>query len=543
MLNEVYRSSPTRALKLSKAIVQRKTTAKNGEAEAHSLIDWGRGAGTRQRRMVCRAFRESRSNVLMVHGISELQKRDARAYMKDYFAAGGDMKSVVQWLQVVGHVMRKHRGKQPDTDGFVVDAAKWVADKVEDTVDAIGDAVNAVVDAVVSAGKSLANALAEAAGWAVDKVTDLVDALIEAGKRAADILAEALRKGVAVLQKFVKALIAAGRTVREIMTWVARQAINTVKAVVKALAGAGRSVAEIMREAVKFASNALKAAAQALWQATKKLADILVSIARKAASIIRTVLEGLLAVGVQLVAAVREICAKVAGGFRKGFFEGLIALGKTPLAILKAALKAGGAILGLAVAVFMEIWGGHRPLTAAERKEAKRVFGASIDLSRVKVAVASVPADIVNWLNGNRPFTTMYIINFASGTRIDMGTLIHELTHVWQGVVAGPVYMVEALHSQFFGRGYQVTDADLDAANGKLAALEREQQAVVVERYWRYRWGGGSGDWRKYYPLARQVYKAATTRAPQRYRRDIPVSRRVSPRVVRVAEPRLVRAR
>ena len=126
----------------------------------------------------------------------------------------------------------------------------------------------------------------------------------------------------------------------------------------------------------------------------------------------------------------------------------------------------------------------------------------------MKIAVASIPADIVNWLNGQRPFTTMYVINFASSANVTMQTLIHELTHVWQAVVVGPVYMVEALHSQVFGRGYEVTATDITVANGDITKLEREQQAVVVERYWSGRWGGGGWDWHVYEPLAQDVYKA-----------------------------------
>jgi len=165
----------------------------------------------------------------------------------------------------------------------------------------------------------------------------------------------------------------------------------------------------------------------------------------------------------------------------------------------------------------MEVFGGHRPLNAAEIKEARRVFGGSIELSRVKLAVASLPADLINWINGGRTVTTMYVINFASWVNIDqnMHTLIHELTHVWQATTAGPVYMVEALDSQMFGRGYDVTDADLARANGNFNKLEREQQAVVVEKYWWGRWGGNSSiDWKKYEALAQAVFKPEPGRAP-----------------------------
>jgi hypothetical protein len=224
-------------------------------------------------------------------------------------------------------------------------------------------------------------------------------------------------------------------------------------------------------------------------------------------------------VGVTLVQMVATMCLNVVEGFRRGFFEGLIALGHLPLDILKAAALTSLSVLALAVAVFMEMWGGHRPLTRAERAEAQKVFGWSINLDRVKVAVASIPADIVNWLNGERAFTTMYVINFASWTHVTMHTLVHELTHVWQGVVAGPIYMVEALHSQAFGRGYDVTQQDVANAAGDIRRLEREQQAVVVEEYWRMRFGdglttlgwipvdsSGNRDWTVLEPLATDVY-------------------------------------
>ena len=75
--------------------------------------------------------------------------------------------------------------------------------------------------------------------------------------------------------------------------------------------------------------------------------------------------------------------------------------------------------------------------------------------------------------------------------------------------------MVEALCSQLFGRGYNVSDADLARANGNFSKLEREQQAVVVENYWWGRFGGNASiDWKKYQALAAAVFKPEPKRAP-----------------------------
>jgi phage-related protein len=709
VLDETFKMSRSKAATLSKAIIQRSTTPQKKHKEIIALMHWGHGTARVQkdkRRTLCRSFKQSGMNIALIHGISELKKQDARAYMKDYFAEKGDMKSIVEWLEVAGHVLRK-QDMRTNVDKKVV---KAVGNAIEDAVDAVGDMVSTVVDAIVSAGKSLVNALREAVNWVAGKVSDLVRALIEAGKsvahilseaakiglnavkkfvravidagravfevvawtvnkvasvvrsavralieagkkvaqilgaaisrgftvirkivdailaagravkeilayvankvtsavrnvvrallnigktvahilqsavslglsairkmintvialgrrisevmvwlgnkaagiikegvrallqagkKVAEILAAAAQRGVAILQRLAQGIIAAGRAIREALAWVANKTVAAAAAVVRGILAAGRKIAAIVADAVRLAASALRKVVMAIYQATRKVGEILASVARRAGSIIRTTLEGLLAVGVQLTKAVVSICKDIGKAFRKGFFKGLLEIVKAPLKILKAAAKAGGAVLGLAVAVFMEMWGGHRQLTAAEKVEARRVFGSSIDLNRVKVAVASIPSDIVNWLNGGRPFTTMYIINFASWAKVDKGTLIHELTHVWQGVVSGPVYMVEALHSQAFGRGYNVTDEDLANAKGKLRNLEREQQAVVVERYWGGRWGGQSHDWNKYFPLARQVYKPVRTGIAVRYNPLVPVTGiRIKPKMIRIA--------
>jgi hypothetical protein len=71
---------------------------------------------------------------------------------------------------------------------------------------------------------------------------------------------------------------------------------------------------------------------------------------------------------------------------------------------------------------------------------------------------------------------------------------MHELTHVWQGVVAGPVYMVEALEAQAsaesYNYGYDNADTgegaqpELAAAGGDLGQFNREQQAMIIEHYY-----------------------------------------------------------
>ena len=126
------------------------------------------------------------------------------------------------------------------------------------------------------------------------------------------------------------------------------------------------------------------------------------------------------------------------------------------------------------------------------------MFGNSIDLDKVRLAVMSLPVDLIQLVNNERPFTTMYLINFASWNKLSPETLIHEMTHVWQGVTAGPIYMVEAIESQLSSEGYNYGYDDsttgeggqpeLAAAGGNFNAFNREQQAQIVMHYYTRRY-------------------------------------------------------
>jgi hypothetical protein len=287
-----------------------------------------------------------------------------------------------------------------------------------------------------------------------------------------------------VIQATARALVQLGRKVREIIDGAVNLAVGALQQVFKGLQLAGKKLAEVARELVHLAGQTLKRMVEGLYKAFRAAADIFIAFMKDQLSTLRMVLEGLLAAGLQLGQAVADIVTHVAEQFRKGFFQGLIALGKSPFLIMKAALETAGGVAGLALATLLDVLGGHRGLTAEEKRQAQRVYGTTIDLSRVKVAVASLPADLVHLVNGGRPLSTMYVINFASSDTIDMKTLIHELGHVWQGVTAGPVYMVQAIEAQLGSEGYTVTHDMLRARGNDLKKFNREQQAVIAEEFW-----------------------------------------------------------
>ena len=517
LMTHVYKSSMDDALKLSKAVLEHAQSEHGDEDHARALFQWAETP--KERQIVCTAFRQQQLGVAVIHQIGELTQKDARTYMKDYFESGGDLKHVLEWLEAAGAVLNQNLGTK--AEGTAGGAVKWVGDQLKKAagkvVDVATSMVNTVADAVKAAGKSIAHVVEQVVNWTGDRLRDAVRALITAGHTIGSLLEEAVKKGLNALDKFVQAVLAAGQSILSVLQWAAGKAMDTVKAALKAVLAAGRKVAEIMAQAVRMAANAVKQVAQALYQLGKKVGEILSSIASTAASIIQTVLQGLFQIGVQLADAVIAVCTDVVEGFRKGFIQGLIALGKAPLQIFEAALKGGVSVAMLAFAALLEAFGGHRPLNALEIGEARKVCGWSIPLERVKVAVASLPSDLIHKINGDRAFTTMYVINFASWNNIDanLDILIHELTHVWQATTAGPVYMIEALCSQFFGRGYTVSDADLAKAKGNFNKLEREQQAEVVRFYYKGKFQGDkSVDFKKFEALAAAVFKPEPRRAP-----------------------------
>jgi hypothetical protein len=267
-------------------------------------------------------------------------------------------------------------------------------------------------------------------------------------------------------------------------------------------------------------------------------AEIVSAVAGRALSAIQTVYEALIAMGVTVGTIAVTVLENIEEGFHKSFFDGLVAIGKGLLQILKAVAEVKLTALPLAFAVVAEMCGGQRDLNPTERQEATKIFGTSIDLDRVKVAAASLPADVINYINGGRPFTTMYVINFASWATVEMHDLIHELTHVWQGVQTGPLYMVRALEAQIGAgvtslfhtgkyddsKSYDVFQADLVAAGGDFSRFNPEQQATIVERYWMMRFGGSTfpaavGDVSQYQPYAAQVKTKRTRAAAMKSRR------------------------
>ncbi len=381
-------------------------------------------------------------------------------------------------------------------------AGKNVADLMGAMAKEAVDVVKSIVDAMLGAGQALRTIVVEAAnGLTIIACGNVIKALIELGRSYAELIREAAAAAGDALFRFVRSLLlGVGRSVTQILVDAADAVASAAAGVVHALLALGKSVSDMVAAVAGQALSVVSAVFGALIAAGKKAQEILVALAGRSISVLRTGLEALLAINVNLAEVVKQVVTSVAEGFRRGFFEGLLALGKAPLEILRAAAESAAAVVLLSFGLLLEIFGGYRPLTADELKEATKVFGNVIDLNRVRVGFAQLPGDVLRYVNVDIPraFTTMYLINFGPGATIDMQTLIHELTHVWQGVQQGPIYMSRALEAQvsagldaLFHKGkyddeaaYRVTDADIANTAGKLRNFNPEQQASIIECYW-----------------------------------------------------------
>jgi len=368
----------------------------------------------------------------------------------------------------------------------------------------------AVVKALLSAGKAVLDFVSRLDRIAYNIAKQIVQEIKRVGRTIREIINAVLNKSRYIARIVLDALRSLGNSIRSILNEVVTRTINQISILIGALKDLATSLSQILDEVAKFALTQAKKLMSALRLIWTRVKEILEFIARKSESVIRTLIAAFMGTLIHIREVLQTILVEIRAAFRKGLIKGLIQIGKSAVTLMVETLKISASVAAVLFAIIMDIFGSHRGLNAEERAEAEKVFGISIDLDQVQLTTASFPADFIMWLNKNRPFTTMYVINYKSGTTLPMNTLIHELTHVWQAVNSGGVYMLEALHSQFFGKGYNLTEADVRNANGKLLNLEREQQAVLVEDYWRAKFNEENIPipLDVIEPLAKQAYKA-----------------------------------
>lgn len=156
-----------------------------------------------------------------------------------------------------------------------------------------------------------------------------------------------------------------------------------------------------------------------------------------------------------------------------------------------------------------------RALKPEEITELKKVFGDTIDYSKVQVT-ENMPGGL---LGSDRAMAVGNSIYLPPGT--SMQTMVHELAHVWQAQNGGNTYLSRALEAQLMGdgeghlRGY---DWEAGLEKGKSwSQLSPEQQAHLIDEmygagYFDDPSKGFSHHGKDYSDVARQVLEAIRSR-------------------------------
>lgn len=374
-----------------------------------------------------------------------------------------------------------------------------------------------IIKSLLSIGKTVKDIIIRIDRVVYATAKKIVIELRNAGKAIKEIMIALIDASRYISRIVIDALLSLGTPLFQLFREVAQWSATQISKLLGALKDLGKSLSLILDAFATFTGQQLVRLMQALRIIWTQVKDILYYIAQKAENAIKTLLVALLGTGILLRDLLKSILTEVRVAFRKGLIKGLMQVGHTALKLMKTAVLISASVAAVLFAIILDILGTHRGLTAEERAEAEKVFGSSIDLDMVRLTDANLAADLIMWMNKNRPFTTMYVINHKSGDTLSTGLLIHELTHIWQAVKTGGVYMIEALHSQFFGKAYNLSEDDLKNANGKIENLEREQQAVLVQEYWKATFNGQaiSLPLNLIKPLARQVYSTVYSTRPR----------------------------
>jgi hypothetical protein len=153
-----------------------------------------------------------------------------------------------------------------------------------------------------------------------------------------------------------------------------------------------------------------------------------------------------------------------------------------------------------------------RPLTAAERVELERVFGASIDYECIRLDEAAAWTNAINRLmarllrrpppTGDNAVTLGNIIFFPRRLRTaaadgvpasfsDLDWLVHEATHVWQYQNSGPGYLFHSVWEliRFGPKAYAYGGEEgllkAQARKKTLGDFSVEQQAEIARDFYR----------------------------------------------------------
>src|SRR5262245_40502477 len=183
-----FTTSALQAQRFAQGVLAEASPIAMRAGRARLMVQWASLSGTpAQRQTLVKAYRAAGLELVLIQQMSELPRVQTAAFMKDYFAAGGAIGAIGDWLALAGGALRRPTVARPASrgngkvagkalfGGLLDEVGGWIKDTASKAGDAFVDAVGSVVDAVVSAGKSLGDAISSAVSWTVDQCTDLVE--------------------------------------------------------------------------------------------------------------------------------------------------------------------------------------------------------------------------------------------------------------------------------------------------------------------------------------------------------------------------------
>jgi hypothetical protein len=356
----------------------------------------------------------------------------------------------------------------------------------------VGAAANVLWTEALAGIRAAGRAMAEALEWARQQSMAVLEIVVGAMKAIGEAIDEALEwaKGVAgfAWDVFAGIVHRVKYSVEYVLSYLHDDFLPGLRGFVVGLLKLGFQLTELVAWTVGRTAQALVEVVAAVFEAGVVFRDFIAATAAHPEDVLENLMAAAKAYGKTLKEMVSAAIEQALEDMKKRTVDALRELGYTALEVLNAAAEIGGGALATVFTILLQWFGEYRSLTPEEKADAANVFGRSVDLDKVHVAVLSLPVDLIQKVNSERPFTTMYLLNFASWAEVTRETLIHEITHVWQGLIAGPIYMLEALHAQFFGEGYDYGGVTgLENAGGDFSKFNREQQAAIVEDYFKLR--------------------------------------------------------
>jgi hypothetical protein len=379
--------------------------------------------------------------------------------------------------------------------GPIGDVVDWILAQAAD-VSAL--AWRTLVESMQLIGRSVDEVLAFAQHRSEQMLRAVAAAIEEAGMVVSQVIGWAVTAGDRALAIVGEVLVKAGNTVDGILLWVGHTAVDKWHAIINGMLSAGAAVVDFVAWMADRGVQVIKGVTAELIGFGVSIATLVADMLAHPGNALRDLMKALDELGRTLKELVQVAIVQPTEDAARRALQALKDIGKSAVEILKAAVELPLSKIALLFAIILDWFPGtYRPLTDIEHAEAASVFGKSIDLDKVKLAVKSLPVDLIETLNHGRTFTTMYLINFASWDKVDLDTLIHELTHVWQGLLEGPVYMIEALEAQLIGKGYNYGyketfdgneygdggEDNLAAAGGNFGHFNQEQQAQIIMHY------------------------------------------------------------